>query len=167
MNILVHAAGIGWQQTWVYVHNFIKAYARILELEPHDLIDRYQKEKKLFYTTKGLKQKKVGGILRKQTIKGFDMLIVPRIIKGLLIAVLLGMVFSYIVLSVKQMNEAPLLAVDYPENNIIIEDTSIIIKGFADREAQVTINGVDTLLDSQGLFTKELNLKKGKFLFLV
>lgn len=146
----------------VYVRNFIKAYSRVLELDPYDLIERYEMERDLYYNKKNLcAKKKRPSVLREKTLRLYDFLIISRVIKGVGIALLLSIFFGYIGYSVQKMNEPPMLVVDNPDNNSIIEKAAITVAGHTTSGVEVLINGVPVLLNDESGFERSMHLNPG------
>lgn len=141
----------------IYVSNFLKTYAGLLGLDSNKLVNLYLKEKDLYQ--KILKGKDLNGNLKEVGKTKF--LITPKLIRSAIIALIVLVLLSYLGWEVKKIFTPPFLQINKPENNLVTDKTSIKVEGQTEEEVEITINGQDILSDSQGYFTKDVNLQEG------
>lgn len=84
------------------------------------------------------------------------------IIIGIFILLLAYLSFQY-----RYLYLPPAISISYPPENVNISADEITIKGKADLDATVTVNGEPTSLDSQGNFTKQLSIFPGNTTIIV
>ncbi|MEA3398726.1 MAG: helix-turn-helix domain-containing protein [Patescibacteria group bacterium] len=143
----------------IYGKNFLKEYAQFLNLETKPLLKIYDDESK-----KNVKQNKI--FVQKAT-KSFRFLTVPKIIKNGLIAIIIIALIAYLSFCVGKIISPPELAIVYPQEDITIRERFIEISGKTEKEAKIMINGELTLIDAEGNFIKNINLKNGLNIILI
>jgi len=117
----------------VYEKNFLREYALFLGLNYNQIAKDYANEINI------LEPKKPKEIFSKQVIKERLFWILPKIIKNIII----------------------FLIIDRPGLNLITEETSLVVSGKTEAEANLTINGENVLSDKNGYFSQSINLKNG------
>ena len=55
----------------------------------------------------------------------------------------------------------PSLSIVFPDNNFVTQEKVIKIQGYTEPETGIKINGDSVIVDHNGFFSKEINLKKG------
>ena len=68
---------------------------------------------------------------------------------------------SYLGWEIKRIVAAPEITILEPPNNFITTDSSIIINGQTQAEAQLTINNELIILNEEGSFEQKINLVEG------
>lgn len=139
----------------VYEKNFLREYALFLNLNYGQIAKDYKAEINI---SEPKKQKE---IFSKPVIKGHYLLIMPKILKNIIIFLIIVACFVYLVYRVNKIISPPLLTIDHPGLNLITEDTSLLVSGRTETEANLTINGESILSDKNGYFSKFINLKNG------
>ncbi|MBI4652780.1 helix-turn-helix domain-containing protein [Candidatus Kuenenbacteria bacterium] len=136
----------------IYLKNFLKLYAKTLNLNPEEILKLYQEEQKILPLTFFLK-KKVRGKIR--------LLFISNIFKKSLIGVFLIILLFYIVFEVKNIISPPKLIIQEPSDNLVISESTIRVIGKTDINANVTINNQEIFKNSDGGFNKIINLQSG------
>lgn len=139
----------------VYEKNFLREYALFLGLNYSQLAKDYESEINL---SEPKRQKE---IFSKPVIKGRHLWATPKIFKNILIFLIIAACFVYLVYRVNKIISPPLLIVDRPSLNLITEETSLLVSGKTEAEANLTINGESVLSDKNGYFSQAINLKNG------
>lgn len=134
------------------VRHTIKAYAQYLLLDYNRLIVLYEQGRPL---------KSVEPIKEKNT-KPIRVYITPRLIKIGFICLVVVCLLSYLGWQVNKIYQAPTLVVFYPDNDIIIQDNYLDIKGAVEKEAKVYINDKEVFPDKFGNFEATMDLQKGR-----
>ncbi len=139
----------------VYGYNFLRKYANFLGVDDEALVQIFKKEiaelKKIQY--KRLFVQKVSRV--------HNFLFLPKIVKGVIIFFVILACFLYLAFSLKNIVSPPPLIVRNPSKDIIINDYSFVVKGTTEPGTQVYINGDSVLLNSDGSFSRKINLKEG------
>jgi cytoskeletal protein RodZ len=136
----------------LYRKNFLKEYANYLGLDSLELIKQLETTPENDSVDNPFSQK----ILKKSTF-----LVFPKIIRNILFFLSVIICFLYLIFYFQRIVSAPSLTIIYPEKNLLIKNISIDIKGQADKEAEIKINGELVLNNNNGLFSQTVNLKKG------
>jgi len=136
----------------LYRKNFLKEYANYLGLDSLELIKQLETTPENDSVDNPFSQK----ILKKSTF-----LVFPKIIRNILFFLSVIICFLYLIFYFQRIVSAPSLTIIYPEKNLLIKNISIDIKGQADKEAEIKINGELVLNNNNGLFSQTINLKKG------
>lgn len=140
--------------TGVYGKNFIREYAQYLQLDDKSLLK--------YFTSQPQPSTDTGtrGIFVKKEARSFS-LTIPKLLKNFIIIILLLGSLTYLGFYLKRITAPPSLAIISPQDNMVINDYSLDVKGKTEPEANITINGEPVLSDPSGSFEKEINLKTG------
>lgn len=139
----------------VYEKSLLREYALFLGLDYGQIVKDYQAE------TNTLEPRKQKEMFSRPVIKGRHLWVMPKIIKNIIIFIIIAACFSYLVYRVNKIILPPLLIIDRPGLNLITQETSLVVSGRTEAEASLLINGEDVLSDSNGYFSKPINLKNG------
>jgi len=139
----------------VYEKKILREYALFLGLNYRQLIEEYETEMNV------IEPKRRKEIFSKPVIKARLLWAMPKILKNLIIFLIIAACFVYLVLRVNKIISPPLLIIDRPAQNQTTRETSLLISGRTETEANLTINGETVLSDKSGNFSKEINLKNG------
>jgi cytoskeletal protein RodZ len=142
----------------VYVRNFLKLYTNFLGLNWRRIWSIYQEERKV---TIQANIKSAQEVLPLKVIKNTNTLILPKIAKNIAIALLIIACLVYLGFEIKSNYSPPNLEIITPEDNTIISENIIDIKGKVTKESQVTINGQEVFIDPEGVFSEQIVLKQG------
>ena len=133
--------------------NFLKRYATFLGLSPIEInrllagAERTKTSDPNPFSQKIIDQKKF--------------IIFPKIARNLLLSLAILACFLYLIFYFNNIFSPPELAVSQPDRNILVKESSILVIGQSETEAEVKINGELILMDEDGNFSKLINLKKG------
>lgn len=137
----------------LYAKKFIKQYSKYLNLDQGD-IDKYIEEllinapsQKNYFSYKKLSKKRF--------------LIFPKIVRTVLIVIAVLAFLFYLAFYFNNLVSPPQLKIIYPLTNQTIDKNPIIVKGETEPETEVYINGSTVLIEDNGYFEKEINLKIG------
>ncbi len=136
----------------VYVRNWLKLYGKFLNLNVNELLLDYKLEKSVgqkFVTVEEKKQTKIWQFLG------------PQFLKKLLVAFIVLSVFSYLAWEINNIISPPKITITQPADNTKTTASSIVVSGQTEKEIQLNINGELVLLDTDGNFSKEVNLSLG------
>lgn len=139
----------------VYEKNFLREYALFLGLNYGQLAKDYETEMNI---SEPKRQKE---IFSKPVIKKRYLWAMPKILKNVIIFLIIAACFVYLVYRVNKIISPPLLIIDRPGLNLITQETSLLVSGKTEIEANLTINGENVLSDKGGYFSKSINLKNG------
>jgi len=139
----------------VYGKNFLRQYAAFLGLDEAELEEIFKKE------TEDAVELRKKNLFSRQIAKMRYFLAMPRIIRNAAIAVVVAISFVYLAFAAKTIISPPFLSVESPRENLATAAKTIKVAGKAEAESQVTINGRRALLDAEGNFSENVNLKNG------
>jgi transcriptional regulator with XRE-family HTH domain len=139
----------------VYGKNFLREYAQFLCLPEKSLVALYEQEAK--YSRKEPKVE----LFSKQVVRSWDLLATPRLLRNISLALVVAVCMGYLIYSLNRIVAPPLLVLQYPIENAVVDKSGVEIRGSAEPETTLTINGEAVLMDYQGNFAKEVQLKKG------
>jgi len=136
----------------LYGKNFLKKYADFLGLNTKELLQN---------PTTNLDNRLESNPFSQKIVKKSKFLVFPKIFRNILIAVAILICFLYLIFYLRQIFFPPKLEILQPETNIMISETSLLIKGTTEKEAEVRVNGELILNNHDGIFSQMVNLKKG------
>ncbi len=140
---------------FVYIQGFLKKYCQILNLPKDELLAQYQNESKSVGSKDGEQ------ILELPSLSSPKIIITPKRIRWAVIAIIFLAILGYLVYQLDFLIAAPKLVLEYPAQDLTINNSSIIISGQAEYSAKLTINGQQIFVDSDGRFEQEINLSQG------
>ena len=138
-----------------YGKNFLREYAIFLKLDYKQLVDDFEKETSII----GNKVKEKN-YFSKPILKQKIILSIPKLTKNIFISAAVAICFFYLGSAVKQIFVPPFFILESPLENVITSQSAISIKGETEKGAQIIVNG-ETILSNDGIFEKNINLKKG------
>jgi len=136
----------------LYGKNFLKEYATFLGLNPRELLKNLANK---------LEDQQKADPFSQKIVKKSKFLIFPKIIRNSLITLAVLICFLYLIFYFRQIFFPPKLEIWQPATNIMLSETSILVTGQTEKEAEVRINGEIILNNHDGLFSQIVNLKKG------
>ncbi len=139
----------------LYGKNYLIEYATYLRLDAKRLADLYENEVR---PVKAVTSRELFDV---QVIKSHYFLSFPKILRGLIIAVLVFVVVLYVVFRLKSIITPPYLNIITPVDNTALFVSNVELKGVTEAETQISINGEQLISDSSGNFSKAIGLKKG------
>ena len=139
----------------VYGKNFLKEYALLLGLDYNELYKLFEKESA---AKEKVRRKE---LFSRQLVKGRDFLAAPKIARSAIIAAAVIICLFYLGYRLQKIVSPPFLLITSPAENIMTAEKSIAVKGMAESESQVSINGEQALCDGEGNFSKTVDLKSG------
>lgn len=144
-----------WDQlpSGLYGKNFLKKYAQFLQLDPDELLTDFSNQYQEF--------KKLADPFSQKIISSRKLLVFPKIIKNIIIALLVLISFLYLMFYFRNIISTPSLKIIQPQQNLLTSSTVITIIGHTTPQAKVTLNHQNVLNDNQGYFSQVVNLKKG------
>ena len=139
----------------VYGKNFLREYALFLGLDYNQLAADYETEINI------IEPKRQKELFSKQVIKKRYLLAMPKILKNILIFLIICVCFIYLGYRVNKIISPPLLIINNPAADLTIDQTSLLINGQTEAEANLLINGQTILTDKKGNFSQTISLKNG------
>lgn len=139
----------------VYTRGFVLAYAKYLDLDKRETLDLFETE--LTY------QKSQGrtNLSYEKSLKDVKVLITPKLLGYSLLSFFVLSMFGYIVYQVSIFAGSPNLKIVSPNNNTVVENDSIDIRGVTDTDIFLTINDENVPVASDGHFATNLKLHRG------
>ncbi len=136
----------------IYSKNYLKTYAKLLGISKEE-VERLSEELSSEieedepFSTKVLK--------RRQFIS------FPKIVRNFLISLAVLACFLYLLLYSINIVSSPKLEVSEPADNLKISEQTLLVSGKTELGSELLINNELVLLDKDGSFSQEINLKKG------
>ncbi len=171
----------------IYVKSFLKSYTSFLKINSEDAEALFKKEKNIGEKLKGIffkKPKAVSENLSNSSCmkfgtnfykKGnnkeeknkfsFDKIpffaITPKALIFGLSIIIIAAISIYFFYQLSFLTKPPELIIEYPSEDLIVNEEKILIKGKTQINAEVSINGGGVWLDENGVFNQELFLQEG------
>lgn len=139
----------------VYAKNFIRTYARLLEVSEDTAMSLFEQEHSV---TTRLKPQQSAPSLEPVRVKAR---LTPEGIKWAIVLVLGLAVLIYLGLEIRNFTAPPSLVVVSPPNQMTTVARSVELQGTTTPEAVVTVNGKTVLVDRQGGFREQIDLQDG------
>ncbi len=140
----------------VYQKNFIKRYLDVLNIPCTSYIQQFLIEEEYDKLNEEPQQ------IHPHTAKPLSRFrSLPDLMKYLSVAIVLFAVLGYLGWQVNRILEPPMLTLASPEDGHITSDEQIMIRGAAEPETNITINGKGVSLAEEGHFEQELDLVEG------
>lgn len=139
----------------VYGKSFLREYSFFLGLDYGELERILKKE------ADAIGNSSQNNLFSRQITKMRYFLAMPKIIKNLVLSIIVIIFFTYLALAVKKIISPPYLFIENPQENFATEKRTVDVIGTAEAETQITINGKQTLIDTNGSFAERVNLKNG------
>jgi cytoskeletal protein RodZ len=137
-----------------YAKGFVKNYSEFLGLDSQTTLAFFRRQ-----SQDAPKQ----SLLPKKSIATENTLF--RLTPGRFIMLLLGactmVFFSYFILQYRRLQEPPVLHIEKPQQEKIVEDRKVDVLGNTSPDATVTVNGVSVLVRSDGNFFDQVSLDPG------
>jgi cytoskeletal protein RodZ len=138
----------------VYGRNFLKEYAIFLGLDFKKLLELYDR-------ILLLEREDNRRLFSNQIVKTRSFLIMPKIFKSILIALIVLACFAYLGFYIHKIVSPPNLYIYEPTDNLVTENNYVNVLGSVEVETQISINGDSVSLETDGSFAKKIDLKKG------
>lgn len=141
----------------VYVRGFLRSYARYLNVDEQALVKLYERERNI--------QQNLGHETKKKepafALAPVSLVITSRTLIIGMIGLLLFGAFFYLYREFQSFGSEPLLVIYAPENGSVVDRGDVLLSGKTDRGAQVTLNGQNIFVDTDGTFHEKLVLNPG------
>lgn len=139
----------------VYTKGLLRKYARFLNLEPDELITEYEKETGVAQSFR----EKSHRALPQLRARWFA--ITPKVLSIVFGSLIFILIIGYLIYQLNVLIGPPRLAIEEPMNNLMIDKTTVAIKGQSEPGVQLTINGQQIYINEDGGFSQEINLNQG------
>ena len=136
----------------IYQKNFIKTYLKACGVNPKPYLQQFMIEEK-----KTQEEKRHPHI--PYTRARFQN--IPSVLKYLVSGLVVISILAYLGLQIGNILEPPKLTIYTPEDGFITTEKNLSIKGIAEKETKITINGIEIMNDGNGFFEKEIDLVAG------
>lgn len=141
----------------VYVRGFIKSFAEYVGINDEYLIKSFNKEKSIQKNIQGNEKKE----LNSKHVNLSRFYFNPKLISVILISLFFLGLFFYLYKNLNNFVSNPSLVILNPENNTIIDNSSVIVKGRTDIGNNLFINNQSVLVDDGGGFSENVVLREG------
>ncbi len=135
----------------VYIKSFLKRYAEYLQVNSEMVLRIYEKEKQIIDKTQPVDN----------SVKLPESIITPKKIRYGIIGLVVVAILIYLSWQIQMIFVPPGLFLDSPEDNLTTSQSTVIVAGSTDKEANLEINGQAVLVDSDGRFSKIVDLQEG------
>lgn len=157
LKYLVAIEAGNWQSlpSMVYVRGFVLAYAKFLD------IDKKETEQ-LFGQEYGfIDQQNSESLGHKRLFSNKKVLITPKLMVYSFFSVFLLFMFGYIFYQIIGFAGSPILRINSPSNNTVLEADNINIQGVTDNNDLLTVNDENVPVTTDGSFSTNVKLQKG------
>ena len=137
----------------VYALGFLTKYADFLGVDKKSLILQFKIERK--------ESTHPVSFTREKRIKGPRFSITPKLLIFLIVLLAFGLIFSYIIYSVRAFAMPPNLEISSPVAEQVVKESKTKIIGKTDEGVILLINDQSVLLDDNGNFSQEVKLNQG------
>jgi cytoskeletal protein RodZ len=138
----------------IYSRNFLKRYVKTLGGDEKYFLDLFEEERG---TCDFVKKSQVP----RQRARAIKFLVASRFVRISIFVALVGMLSAYIGFGVRDIVAEPSLSIEVPYDGYQTEKATIMVKGQAEENTKVKINGSEILLKSDGSFLSEISLERG------
>lgn len=138
----------------VYAKNFIRQYARFLEVSERTVLELFEKES-------AVASRLAPGPPTPPKPQTQRVFMTPQRLRWGFILLLAVGVLIYLGLEVRNFTAPPMLAITEPPEQFTTTEHSIELSGTTDPEVSVTVNGRMIFVDHQGSFNELLDLQDG------
>lgn len=139
----------------VYTRGFVLAYAKYLNLDKREILDLFDTELK-YQKSRGQTQ-----LVYEKSLKDVKVLVTPKLLGYGLLGLFVLSMFTYIIYQVSIFAGSPNLQIVSPNNNTVVEDDSVDIRGITDTDIFLTVNGENVPVANDGHFATNLKLHRG------
>ena len=139
----------------VYIKGFLRKYSKLLNLKPDEIVAEYEKEAGLMNSFKEKSHRSL------PQLRAHWFTITPKIISIVLSTVVFIIIIGYLIYQLNILIGPPRLVIEEPMNNLMIDKTTIAIKGQSEPGVQLTINGQPIYINEDGSFSQVINLNQG------
>lgn len=142
----------------VYLRGFVLAYAKYLDLDITEVLEKYESDFLFFLQGKGQHKAKIS---YNQVLHEKKVLITPKILAYFSLSVFVFSMFGYILLQVLEFAGNPTLKILSPDNNAVIESDIADLSGITDTDTLVVVNNENVPVTNDGHFLLKLKLHRG------
>lgn len=138
----------------IYIKNFLKIYADFLGLDKENLL-------KIYEVRSGVWSQSLPITFPYQTHRRLN--IAPHFIKKVFLTIALILALGYLILGVKGILASPNLTIISPADDLITQEPSIKVIGWADEDSSVMINDevIEEFSTPGGIFEEKVLLRPG------
>ena len=141
----------------IYGLGFLIKYADFLGLDKKSLVLQFKLEKK-----EGVR---AVSFTREKHVKEPRFSVTPKLLIFLSVILAIGLIFFYIIYSVRAFSLPPNLEISSPSNEQVVKEDKTEIIGKTDEGTILSINDQAVLLDGIGNFSQEVKLNQGLNIF--
>lgn len=141
----------------VYVKGFLRSYANAMALNEDALCRQFEREKGIHCNIKKIPQSEEKTV----PINFSNVVITPKMAIISMVILLVISSFVYLYAQVNNFISAPRLVILKPADGTTIDGSSTHVTGVAEKDALVFINDQKVLVNENGEFSEDVNLKSG------
>lgn len=144
----------------LYGKNYLREYAYFLKIDVEQILSLYDEEVNVM-------QSKGNYFFGHKVVKNNKTLTMSKAAKGAVLFVVIFVCLGYLSFYLKNISAAPKLELYSPLDNVYMRENNIQVRGRAETDAEVRINGELVLVNRDGVFEKKISLSNGKNMILV
>lgn len=141
----------------IYSRNFVKQYGAWLNLNAGPLVELFEQEWSLFEKL----QQTLPHVPTRRGVKKSHLWKVPRLMRWVGSSLVICSVFGYLGLELYQLRQPPILVLESPAAEQMINKQLVVVTGQTEPEAAILINNQPILSDAQGRFNEHVALQPG------
>lgn len=138
-----------------FVRGFLQNYAKILNLDEKTVLALFRRDFKVGERGKVIPREYLKTLHRRRTF------FTPRLVTSSIAAVIIFAIIVFAGMQWLRLRKPPSLTVQIPQENQTVTSL-VVVQGKAQIDAVVTVNDEPIALQSDGTFTKELQLSPGE-----
>lgn len=141
----------------IHAKGFLKVYADFLKLDVNQILAIWRRE----YGGQFDRQQEGEEVFKLKEISPPKFLITPGIILIIIATILVLGFFGYLFYQYRNYSGVPGLTIHSPDNNIVVNSSTLDITGETDMDSVVLINNQRIIVDKDGSFATSVNLHEG------
>lgn len=138
----------------VFLTGFIKIYAKYLNLDVNKVLALYRR-------TNPNKKIEQAPVLKQTKNNRGRLRFTPKTIITILLILFAVGIIGYILFQIYRFQSPPKLEITQPKQEETVTEETIIVEGKTEKEVTIEINGVVTVIDEEGNFSREHKLTEG------
>jgi cytoskeletal protein RodZ len=139
----------------VYVHGYLKSYAKFLRINLSSVIKIYNKEKSIENKINNFKKDK------KKFVSPVSFVLTPRMIQIFFIFLVVFGIIFYLWYQVSGLSRPPKLVIYNLDQDKTVKEETITVFGQSDLDSDLKINDQPIFVDSEGNFKETVSLQSG------
>lgn len=135
----------------LYGRQFLREYCQYLKIKIKDILP----------LTPFAKDDEQANPFSQKILRKSKFLVFPKLIRNFFFILLFCVCLLYLLIYFRHLVSPPNLVLEYPDKNLVINESNIIVKGQSEPETEIRINSTSIMSARDGSFIQEVKLKQG------